>query len=82
MNDPNIFARNRAKPPKWLDEPDLQQQQANLTQALRNLAEERANTAWRAVDMLSVMPADYVKPHRVALIEMRERIERMIGETQ
>jgi hypothetical protein len=77
MREVDIFTRNRAKPPKWLDEA-----QSQLNKAMTDLADERAHVAWCAVDMLANMPAVYVKPHRVALIEMREHIERMLEETR
>ena len=77
MTDKAIFTRNRAKPPKWLDEA-----QSQLNKAMTDLADERAHVAWCAVDMLANMPAVYVKPHRVELFEMQAHIARMLEETR
>lgn len=35
--------------------------------------------AWRAIDQLSLRPQDEIQTMRVALIEMQERIQFMLG---
>jgi hypothetical protein len=77
MTDEAIFTRNRAKPPKWLDEA-----QVKLDEAMQGYVAGRVDVAWHAVDALASTPREHVRIHRIALIEMFEHIARMLEETR
>jgi hypothetical protein len=58
----------------------LKQQARVMAAAMRDQDETdaRAFDAWRAVDKLSLCPADCLRHNKQALIEIRERVNAML----